>query len=492
MSFVHLSIRLAALLFALPTWAAEKPLAVGDISKLDLAKMSALLGTHTEPAAVKSRRISLDEALRMALKKNLQIQIATLNVETAEPEVDATRAKFHPVMGAEGGHLETQDEFSSIRSSHRISDGRVFVRQDVPTGGSVTVSSNWIEDEVSGSEDKTRSSSSRVAVEVRQPLLRGGRIYVARRLITDAEYDLEIQQALLAADVFDVTAQTKIAYYNAVLGERLIDVVKAAIRRDEALVTASNALFEAGRVTKRDVVSAEIQLSKDRIELASRRAEWEVAQNRLREVLGTPIGDSLKATDRHIPFRPIELRLDDWIRTAFENRPELLAIRKQAEKADLETQIRKNDVLPVFDVLGSFNEDYRASNRGSFWRVGGLIEIPLGNVAARRRLETANAQQARVDREYTLRQRVIEIEVREIEIRLRESIGRLRDLIHSVEQARAKRQIALARFELGRADNLDITNADEDLVSAESDLLRAVVDYASNLALLEARMASPI
>ena len=186
------------------------------------------------------------------------------------------------------------------------------------------------------------------------------------------------------------------------------------------------------------------------------------------------------------------MRLDDWIRTAFENRPELLAISKRAEKADLETQVRKNDVLPVFDVLGSFNDDYRASNGGSFWRIGGLIEIPLGNVAARRRLDTAKAQQARVDREYTLRQRVIEIEVREIEIRLRESIGRLRDLIHSVEQARAKREIALARFELGRADNLDIKNADEDLVEAESDLLRAVVGYASNLALLEARIASPI
>lgn len=151
-----------------------------------------------------------------------------------------------------------------------------------------------------------------------------------------------------------------------------------------------------------------------------------------------------------------------------------------------------NDVLPIVDVLGSFSEDYRSGNRGSNWRVGGLVEIPLGNIAARRRLNAAKVQQARVEREYTQSQREIELEVREIEIRLRESIRRLRDLIRGVEQARAKREIALARFELGRADNLDITDAEEDLVSAQSDLLRAVVDYASNIALLETRIASPI
>lgn len=483
---------ICAMLPALPAYTAENMLAVGDISKLDLANMSMLLGARNEPVAVDLRSISLDEALLVALEKNLRIQVATLDVETAEPEVDATKAKFHPVLGAEGTHLETRDEFFDVIEKRRIRDGRVFVRQEVPTGGSVTVSGNWIDDKLIGEDNDARFKSSLVAVEVRQPLLRGGAIFVARRMIEDAEYDLEIQQALLAADVLDVTAQTKIAYYNAVLSERLIDIVTAAIRRDEALVNASKALFDAGRVTKRDVVSAEIQLSKDRIELASREAEQEVAQNLLRDVLGTPISVALKVTDRNIPFRPIELRLDDWIQSAFGNRPELLAIRKQVEKAELETRIRKNDLLPVVDVLGSYNGDYRSSNSGSGWRVGGVIEIPLGNVAARRRLTSAKAQQARVEREYTQSQRTIELEVREIEIRLRESIGRLRGLIRGVEQAREKREIAQVRFELGRADNLDITDAEGDLVSAESDLLRAVVDYASNIALLEARIASPI
>jgi len=38
----------------------------------------------------------------------------------------------------------------------------------------------------------------------------------------------------------------------------------------------------------------------------------------------------------------------------------------------------------------------------------------------------------------------------------------------------------------------DTTDADRDLTSAESSLLQAVVDYASNLARLEAAIARPI
>jgi outer membrane protein TolC len=481
---------IGAVLLAPAASADESTLEVGVVSELDLQAMARFLGAAEELLPPRDpRRISLDDALQIALEKNLRIQLATLDVDAAEPEVDATRAKFHPVVGADGVVLENRTETGLLTDRARTQDGRVFLRQEVPTGGTLTMSGRWVEDKEEGS---ARSTNSLAAVEVRQPLMRGGRVYVARRFIYDAEYDLEIQQARLGAEVLDVAAQTKIAYYNAVLSELLIEVVESAIVRNIGLLEASQALFEASRVTKRDVVSAEIQLSKDRIELASRVADRESSQNLLRDVLGEPIGVYLDPTDRHVPFQPIELRVDDWIQVAFTNRPELLEIRKRIDKADLETRVRKNDVLPILDFVGTYQEDYRSGNSDSAWAVGGLFEIPIGNVAARRRLTTARVQQARVEREYVQRERSIELEVREIEIRLRESIRRLEGLIAGVEQARLKREIALARFELGRADNLDITDAEDDLVSAESDLLRAVVDYASNIALLEARIASRI
>ena len=61
-----------------------------------------------------------------------------------------------------------------------------------------------------------------------------------------------------------------------------------------------------------------------------------------------------------------------------------------------------------------------------------------------------------------------------------------------VDQAQGKLDFAQARFALGLATNLDITDAQEDLLGAETDLLEAIVDYNIGLAELEARIAGPI
>jgi outer membrane protein TolC len=500
----------AWLTLASPTANAEE-LLVGSISDLDLDELARIveLDPTTQPI-LQRRSLSLEQALETALETNLRLDIARLDVDAQAPEVDATRAKFHPAFVSDGLIIGTKNDVNQgpgainpvpPEEPNPMPDeetttynARVFLRQELPSGGTLSVGGDYFREEPPDDPDDPDPNIDAYSafVELRQPLLRGGRWFVARRFISDAEYDLEIQEALLASEVLLVTAETKQAYYNTVLAERLIEVVRAAVARGQNLVEASNALFEGGRVTKRDVYSAEIQLASDLSDLATRQADLRSAQNRLRDVLGLPIDLYLQVTDREVPFRPIEFRLDSWIQRALKQRPELLAVRKRLDKAELETRIRGNDILPIFDLVGNLLHDVRPNESSRVWQAGFVFEIPIGNVAARRRFDRAKFQQSRVEREYRQEQRRIELEVREIEIRLRESLQRVRARIQGTEQARNKREIAQARFERGLANNLDITDADKDLVSAETDLLQAVVEYANNLAFLEARIAGSI
>ena len=82
--------------------------------------------------------------------------------------------------------------------------------------------------------------------------------------------------------------------------------------------------------------------------------------------------------------------------------------------------------------------------------------------------------------------------MRDFEIALRRNIAELKALTKGLEQARAKREVASGRFQLGLANNFDITDADTDLVNAETDLLKAITDYANNLALIESAIVRPI
>ena len=156
---------------------------------------------------------------------------------------------------------------------------------------------------------------------------RASGLLIARSAIIDSEYGVEINQALLSASMLKVKAETKAAYYNVVRAKRQVEVVERALARDEQLVDASTALYDAGSVSKVDVYSAEIGLATDEARIATSKAELRTRRNELRRVLGLPVGIEILASEDSIPFQPVNVDLADWITRAMRNRPELLQMR---------------------------------------------------------------------------------------------------------------------------------------------------------------------
>jgi len=490
---------------------------VGDVSELDLDALRQSIervqpikpAAPTTPLLVAVRYIDLEEALRTALERNLRLQIVALDRDEAEREVPATRAFFHPTpgfdylaSGSETVNPAVRDPGTGLIVTPGVTESIVtqaagaFVRQEVPTGATLTLSADVLTEDASGTALRNEGAAT---VELRQPLMRGGRTYVATRPILDASYDLEIEEARLQAAILSVSANTKVAYYNTILAARLIKVTEEAVERDRRLIEASEALFKAARANRRDVVSAQIRLSDDLARLALRRADLDRARLDLANVLGVPIGEIVQPAESTVPFHTVEFQVQDWVNRALMQRPEVLEIRTELDKAALGVRVAGNDVLPKLDLVGLYgrgdNDDtlLRAFNfRGDRWEAGLQFEIPFGNVAARERLSSAKIAYRRIERRLTQRERLIEVEVRDEAIRLRENLEDLRAQSTKVEKSREKLEIAVARYRLGIANNLDITDAQKDLLDAETSLLSAVVDYVNGLARLESRIAGPL
>jgi outer membrane protein TolC len=268
---------LALLALAARAHAAEPEggLAVGAASKLDLARLRALASQLREasaPDATAPRALSLEDAVRTALERNLSLEIAELEAGAAEPALGANRALFDPTTGlrveARGRKLDPGKDDPEPRQAAELENdyrAAAFIEQPVPTGGSLGISAGYFRqnrndpcdpgragdpgdcpiDPQSGQpvsvDDPSTSEGAGFLIELRQPLLRGGRMFVARRAIRDAELDLEIERARLAAQVLDVRAQAHASYYNAILHERLIEVIETALARDADLLRASQA-----------------------------------------------------------------------------------------------------------------------------------------------------------------------------------------------------------------------------------------------------------
>jgi outer membrane protein TolC len=508
---------IAGLLLAEAATASPAPeLRIGRASEIDTqALRSAIERTrgHVGPSLAADapvRLLALEEAIRLALEHNLRLQISALDRDIAEREVPARRAFFHPTPGlnliATDVHtadpIEVGDDGSLVKQSGTSkTQGQIvgaFLRQELPTGAQLILgvdTSREAGDEFGG-DDVIGSGAQ---IQLRQPLLRGGRSYVATAPIKDAEYSLAILESQLRAQILQVTAEAKQAYHNTILAERLIQVSEQAIERDRELIEASEALFRAGRASQRDLVSAQIQLSDDLSELASRRSELDLAELVLRDVLGLSIGEYLKPADDIIPFEPVRPRLGTWIEYALANRPEIQATLYRLQQSHLAVRVAGNAVLPRLDLVGLFRRNDNATSASrvygfdsQLWIAGIEFEIPFGNVAARERLRAVALQHARIERELENQRRLIELEVRAEELSLRENLEVLAAQTDKVEQARYKLEIAQVRYQRGIADNFDVTDAQGDLVDAESDLLAAVVDYTNGLARLEASIAAPL
>lgn len=486
-------------------------LQVGSAADLDLTEVRRVIETSERSAVVspgaRQRQITLDEAVITALRQNLFLEIARLDVDAAAHEVPATRAKFDPTPGllflATGERTLDRIGFSGDPSSEDKGNekantqfGQAFVRQQLPTGGEVVIASDLFRQSEHPFTDAYEGGAQ---LELRQPLMRGGRIYVATREIQDAEFNLGVLEASLQAQILQVTADATQAYYNTVLAARLIGVSEQALERDRRLIEASNALFEAGRGSKRDVVSAQIRLSDDLADLARRRGALERTQLELRDVLGLPIGEALIPAEPTVPFRAIRFRLEHWIDEALARRPEIRAVQVRLEQSALNVQVAANTVLPKLDAVGLYRRhDFSTSSHHAWgldsqtWAAGLEFEIPFGNVAARERLQSARFLHRRVERELENVSRAIEIEVRNEVIGLNQNLQDLKAQAAKVEQARSKLEIARVRFERGLANNLDITDSQKDLVDAESALLVAIVDYTNGIARLEASVAGPL
>jgi outer membrane protein TolC len=460
---------------------------------------------HQAPATMQrqssKRPLTLEQSIELALQHNVPLQIAKLSRDAVSYEVPRAKALFHPTAGlsflASGDRDVPEVGPAADRNAQNTT---AFISQLVPTGATVIVSSDFTREETDQATP-SRTFESAATISVLQPLLRGGGLAVTTQPIRNAEFGVRIEEARLRAAILRVVAQAKSAYYTAILAEKLIAITEEAIQRDKTLVEASQALFNAGLVTKRDVFSAEVILSQDLARQASNQADFITAKNVLLDVLGIPIATELDLLDKELSFQPIllEPELARWIEAAISNRPETLEVEERLAQNALNIRVARNTLLPQLDLVAAYGKIHNASTfekslalRGETWTAGLVFSVPIGNVAARSALTQTEIQEKRLQQDLIQVKRQIELEVRNAVIKLSRSIELIRVLRIGVEQAEGKLEVAKARFALGQADNFDITDAQEDLLQAQSDLLEAMADYNIGLAELEASIAGPV
>ena len=306
-----------------------------------------------------------------------------------------------------------------------------------------------------------------------------------------AKHEKRAQQYIYDDAALQTMLEVKRAYYEVLLQREIINSNTAAISRDSTLLSLSNSKFNASLATRRDVLSAEIQLAEDQAALIAAEAEYELSLDALKEVLGLPITDRIRVAQTTLEYSDVPLDQEKLIALALDNNPVIKSIEADVRQNELQRRIAKNQRLPSLDFNISYNgqndkkiTDQTEVNSNDFV-LGLSLSYPLFDRKSSSDVKKASIalsqQQGKLS---NVRRQTIQ-EVRKLVRITFSSVKELEVLAKNKEAANEKVNFATAMFNMGRASNLDITDAQQALLKSEIQYNRKLVDYHLQLAQLE-------
>ncbi|MCI0693258.1 TolC family protein [candidate division KSB1 bacterium] len=454
--------------------------------------------------------LTLDDCIRIALSKNISLRIAQGELARAEATHAGSYSAYFPVftlLGTKENTLEKRpvDSISVASLAEQNFDTRALVatvQQTLPTGAVLDFSGDIRRD--LNSPDKfeappTRTRNRIYSVQLRQPLLRNAWPNAARSAITAARYDREIQEKQFLNAKFQTIFAIKNAFYEVLYQRELIRVNQAAIQRDSTLFAASESKVAAKLATRRDVLSAEIQLASDKASLIKSQSDYEFALDALKEVMGLPIEMPIEVVGVKLSDEPVSLQQERLLRQALENNPSLHGAEAGIDRSRLQLKVARNQLLPQFDLIAGYSGSFEKEDteQGIDLRTTGFITTVSLSYSFLDRAAAASAENAQIalsqqqDNVLNLK-RQLALSVRSIVRNTYSSIEAINTLRRTIEAAEQKVDFATTMFNLGRASNLDITDAQEALLKAQTQYVRELVDYHIQLALLESLTGQPV
>jgi len=421
-------------------------------------------------ASAEPARLSLPEAVTLALERNFGLLASADAERTARLRVGSSAAAFHPQLVPRYARGESESAFG------------LDLTQKLPwTGASLEARARYLTTPLGPLGDR----ASDLTLRLTQPLLRGFGEATTRYDLLNAQRALQGQERSLVLARQSLMVEVTAAFYQVARQRRLLEVARQSRRRGEELRAASAARMQVGLASRLDVLRAELQAAQAGESAVAAQAALDTALEQFRLLLGLSPGEPVEPAEVELetasvaPSEPVEV----LIARALENRLELQEARDGVGDAERSRALARQNLLPQLDLgVEVVRVGFGTSLSDAFRRYDQRASVfvstsyPVERTADRSALAGAQIDLAARERSVVERQLTIEGEVRAA-VRNLERIGKSIELQQqSVELAEQQQRLANLRYQRGLASNFDVVDAEGNLVAART----ALVDLLAN------------
>lgn len=268
------------------------------------------------------------------------------------------------------------------------------------------------------------------------------------------------------------------AYYSVLQAQKNRDVLDETVKQFEQHLEQARAFFETGVRSKFDVTKAEVDLSNARLNLIRAENALRIARVTLNNAMGVPDAPEYAIED-NLAREKYEITLDEAVRRASENRPDLRALLARKEAFGESVALAKKNFFPTFSGNAGYTlqgDHYPIDQSG--WNAGVTLTLPLfsgflTSYQVREAKENYNVAKAN---EESLRQAIL-LDVQRAVLNLHEAEERVDVAELTVRQAQENYDIARGRYEAGVGSIIEETDALVALLNARTGHIAALADY---------------
>lgn len=400
------------------------------------------------------RRVTLDEATEIALRRSPSVEQARANLSSARSAVTGAVGSFLPSVNLGYGY--------STASTGRLD----------PTGQSITRTSY-----------STQLTSNLTLFDGMRRFhdLESSRKSAAAQRQT---YEQRRYQTLL---------QVKTAFYNAVAARRRVEVEQARVERLRNQLDFVRQQIRLGQATRADSLSTRVDLNNAQVALLNARQNNRSSRYTLAETMGL---SEATAPAEAATLEPDSLgwSLEELVGVAREQAPSVRSARLELQAAEADVSSAQSAYWPSFSLSGGYDwssEAFPPENRSWSVRVSG--SLPLFNGLQRETsIDRAQAQLEVSRAQERAAELAVRTDVNDAYSQVETAVAQLDYARESVELARENLRVTRQRYRQGVATIVDLQQAQIALQQAQVDVIRRQFDYQVGVAQLESVIGSDL
>jgi outer membrane protein len=330
------------------------------------------------------------------------------------------------------------------------------------------------------------------SIEARQPLFTGGGLIANYQAAKIGEDSAQMEET---AKKQDVVQEVKIAYYNILRAQKILDTSRQSVEMLTAHRNSAENYFKVGMIPKNDLLHSEVELANGRQSLVKAQNAVELAKVRFNTVLKRKIYAPVEIVDVLV-YQPFEQQLDECFEVALKNRPELKIATLKAAQAGKLVRVAQSEYLPTLNLIGNYTRfgdnpsvsgsDYKDAES---WYVMGVASWNFwewGKTKFRVEASRARENQA-LDAAKELNDQIA-LEIKNAYLMLQEAEKQIAVSKQVIEQAEENFRIAEERYKERIATSTEVLDAQTLLTKAKSEYANALGDYNINYAKMQRSM----